>query len=106
MQVKTIPDLLEQFRGVGANLNDLSFEYSEPWYFNKEKAGYVPFSDCTGLYIYTGVSENLDADIFHCDTEVLYVGKSQGGIGGRVWAHMGVLYDPETKEVCNGEWEK
>ena len=26
--------------------------------------------------------------------EILYVGKSDGDIGGRVWAHMGYIYEP------------
>jgi len=101
MLVKNVPKLLEIYSNLNLNPDDLSFEFSEPWYFNKENAGHVPFGSSSGVYIYTEVTDNWETEFENCEYEILYIGKSQGDIGGRVWAHMGLIYEPGTKEICN-----
>jgi len=102
MVVKDIIQYLDQFKSIVPNDSSFRFECSDPWHFNiSYQKQNVPFGGDSGIYVYTDpVSENWNLQIEHNYSNIWYVGKSEGDIGGRVWAHMGLIYEPDTKEVC------
>jgi len=99
MKVKDIRSHIENFikiQGIEANV-----QYSKPWHFNFHKGEKVPFGDCTGIYLYAeALSDNWNIPIESCQRDIWYIGKSEGDLGGRVGKHMGLIYEPNSREVC------
>ena len=102
MIVKDIVQYLKQYKAMIAGDVPLEFEYSQPWHFNiSYRDQKVPFASNSGVYIYTKPDEkNWHIPIEENIGDIWYIGKSEGDIGGRVWAHMGLIYEPGTQEEC------
>ncbi|MAD88551.1 MAG: hypothetical protein CMK64_02510 [Pseudoalteromonas sp.] len=77
---------------------DELFEFSNSWHFDDAKSTYPPFRGSPGVYIYA--KGKTQAEFDNCDLEVLYIGMSEVDVCGRIWSHVGTIYDPETKQ----EW--
>lgn len=102
MLVKDIVSCIEQFRTMFKQGNSFTAKYSNPWHFNKSyRKEQVPFANSSGIYIYSKPAPNWEVPINHNDKKIWYIGKSDGGIAARVWQHMGVIYEPGTKNECN-----
>jgi len=103
MIVSDIPYCLQQFRVLFTKAVPFDSEFSKAWHFNLSyKDHRVPFNDQSGVYIYSKVSSpQWDVPLDQNSSDIWYIGKSQGNIGGRVWKHMGLMYDPKTGEPCD-----
>lgn len=89
-------DSVRRFQALPSALGEFSVEVSEPWHFN-ESGGRVPFESECGIYLYTEPGDPVwRLPLAENQNAVWYVGKSGGSIGGRVWSHMGSIYDPTT----------
>jgi hypothetical protein len=100
--VKDIVPCIEQFRTMFKQGNSFKAEYSKPWHFNKSyKTDQVPFAKLNGVYIYSKpASPDWNVPIYQNEEVIWYIGKSAGGIGARVWQHMGSIFEPGTEDVC------
>jgi len=103
MLVRDVVSCLEQFRTMFNQGKSFTAEYSGPWHFNKSyRTEQVPFAKSSGIYIYTRPAlPDWKLNIQQNDAEILYIGKSNGGIAARVWQHMGLIFDPETGQECD-----
>lgn len=103
MKVKEIVNYLFYYQELFKKGIVFDFVCSAPWHFNKpDIVPRVPLGSESGIYIYTRPNEgNWEVNIEDNNSDIWYIGKSAGDIGGRVWAHMGLMYEPETKKICN-----
>lgn len=118
MKPKDITDKLRLFQErVFPEGPSFNFESSKPWSFIYPPEGntYVPFRNDTGIYIFSKpiVTNETDWNIPMEDnnSDIWYIGKSDGDIGGRVWSHMGLIYEPGSRILCSprfkyNEWHK
>lgn len=51
--------------------------------------------------MYSRPGEPWDVPLDRNTEDVWYIGKSDGDLAGRVWAHVGVIYEPGTNEPCD-----
>jgi len=78
----------------------LSYTVSTPWHFNQCRKESVPFGDGNGIYIYSCPADSNWQLAPELNVEdVWYIGKSDGNIGGRVWSHVGLIYEPDLNRV-------
>lgn len=92
----------ETFRDLPRAAFPLKIEFSDPWHFSHSyRDKRVPFASSNGVYLYTSPNKpwwNIPLD--QNGGEVWYIGKSEGNVADRVWAHMGAIYDPATGKPC------
>lgn len=102
MTVAFVKRKIDEFGKIQSAFGALKVEIGRPWHFNESKEEYVPFGKEHGLYLFTKPNlPDWEIEAEENDNPVWYVGKSAGDIGGRVWKHVGLIFDPETKLVCN-----
>jgi hypothetical protein len=102
MRAKDVEKALREFEKSDSSFGELSVTISNPWHFNSSRELRIPFESEYGIYLFTKPSlPSWDIGIDSNDQDVWYVGKSVGDIGGRVWNHVGRIYDPETKLPCS-----
>lgn len=97
VDARTVIDSVSRFQKLPSALGACDIEISSPWHFNESGKERIPFEHHAGIYLYTrpGGTE-WRVPLGENTNEVWYVGKSAGSLGGRIWSHMGSIYDPET----------
>jgi hypothetical protein len=64
--------------------------------------GQVDFAKSSGIYVYSEPdAANWRLPIEVNENSIWYIGKSDGNLAGRVWNHLGCVYEPGTNEACN-----
>jgi hypothetical protein len=105
MKVKEIKIAAEKFiRCIEIeNIEKYTIDFSKPWHFNESyKNEKVPYSDAYGIYLFTNPAIPWNIDIEGNNEDIYYIGKSEGNIGGRVWKHVGLVYEPNSNyQKCN-----
>jgi hypothetical protein len=84
--------------------NVKAFEFSNSWHFDDAKNSYPPFRGSPGVYIYAKGRCNTSFNT--CNLEVLYIGMSEVDICGRIWSHVGTIYDPDTRQEWTPKFKK
>ncbi|RWX47422.1 hypothetical protein H206_01514 [Candidatus Electrothrix aarhusensis] len=80
------------------------FEFSSIWHFDEAKKTYPPFRGFPGVYIYAKGKSKSSFDT--CNLEVLYIGMSKVDLCGRIWSHVGTIYDPDTGQEWSPKFKK
>ena len=104
MKVNEIKIAAEKFISCidAKNIEKYTIDFSKPWHFNESAKTAVPYSDAYGIYLFTNPANPWNIDIESNNEDVLYIGKSEGGIGGCVWQHVGLIYEPNSNyQLCN-----
>ena len=101
MQLRNLAEVVETFRLMqGSPLNVI---FGKPWHFTHSYSErHVDFAaQSAGVYIYTEpVTPDWNVPLEQSPAAVWYIGKSDGALAGRVWAHVGAIRDPETGKEC------
>jgi hypothetical protein len=101
--VMDIRESVESFKSLYPGGFSFEATYSRAWHFNfSYKNRKLDFGGDSGIYIYSKPAEpDWDLPLHKNSEAIWYIGKSQGTIAGRVWAHMRLIFEPGTGEVCN-----
>jgi hypothetical protein len=100
MTVRQVYETIVNLARRDSALGPIEVEFGKPWHPNHDRGSKVPNGAAGGLYLYTrpGIGEwRIDAK--DNPNDVWYIGKSQKDIGGRVWHHLGSIYEPGVKGV-------
>ncbi|HUL11825.1 MAG TPA: hypothetical protein VLU73_06615 [Methylococcaceae bacterium] len=101
MSAKKVSNSLLSFTRLSSVLGPLSIDISPPWHFNESKGKRLPYEADYGIYLFSKPSyPTWEIPLAENDSEIWYVGKSAGDIGGRTWKHMGLIYEPGTNSPC------
>lgn len=97
MVASNVIESVKRFRELPSALGPCEIETSDPWHFNESGGQRIPYEHHPGIYLYTRPARtDWRIPLGENNNEIWYVGKSAGSLGGRVWSHMGSIYDPET----------
>jgi hypothetical protein len=101
MIVREVKRVADEFASRAARTPPLEIEFSRPWHFNESRQEYPPFRGCPGVYVYAQADSTSWNTSFDASAgEVWYIGMSEADLAGRIWAHVGPIYDPATRQ----EW--
>lgn len=101
MKLNKALEYIQEYVKIGFSIFPFQIKISDVWHFNHSQGIGVPFGDSSGIYIYSLPSSgSWNENPNEINEDILYIGKSNGDIGGRVWSHVGLIYEPGTKEVC------
>jgi len=102
MKVCSLKRYVEAFRALPDASQPISLHFSRPWHFNHTFREPIEFAKDSGIYIYTCPANPWDLALDQNAQDIWYIGMSDGGLAGRVWAHVGAIYDPPGSGVlCN-----
>lgn len=98
MNTQSTIQLVRSFAGRSSPFGKLTVEVSDPWHFNHCQGTNIPFQNAGkgGIYLLTEPGEHWDQVAESNYNPVWYIGTSQKNVGGRVWDHVGSIYDEET----------
>lgn len=99
MKIQDVKVALDTFQGLFPGPVPFELEYSPPWHFHEAVKLRVPFEHDRGIYLYSKPSSpDWHLPIGQNDSPVWYIGMSNSAIAGRVWSHMGLIYEPGTSQ--------
>ena len=93
---------LKEFDQLESTLGTFRQKTSDPWYYLEQHTNLrIPYETDYGIYLFTKPSEpDWKISLDENRSTLWYVGKSAGDIGGRVWNHLGNVYN-ENGERCD-----
>lgn len=97
MAVRIVQDALEEFGRMRCDFGPLRTTVSEPWHYREIQEKRIPFESDYGIYLLSNpVEPDWRVPLEVNESDLWYVGKSAGDIGGRIWKHLGNAYNPDT----------
>jgi hypothetical protein len=95
MNVQDARAFCNEFCDLAGGRSQLSHKFSDPWQPKDRMVRRIPQEDSGGIYLFTEPVAPADDG----RGEVWYIGTSNASLGGRIWSHLGRVYDPATGKV-------